>query len=625
MSTIDALDVDQAGLLSDATLSALQLRLQPFTTAPTEGEWFNDDINSEQLEDIKEALINGDDLLLVVGDDGAGKTTLLTQLGANSGLRIQCFSVKGSPRFSTRNLFAGMLEAFKRKPPDDLKLALDELIPCLQGMNNRNTLSAIVIDDADQVPEPELTRLLSAMLYMNSRDETLLRVALAARADIESRIPELLPEGADLPYSTLSIEPLDSERTAAYLGYRLNQAGLADEFPFNEAEVARIQEQSFGLPAAMHAAAADELNGRHGPVIHSLPPELVKRPAASLLHSKTGKLVLGLLAGLMIIGGLLMFLKPDPPSTDTAGTQSVEERSVDNQREAERLRTLAEEESARAIDNAQRQANENATAAEQAAATPLPANDAGGADTESAQAAQLESGANAGAVSSATKSAETGQTPNDTAADNNTTEAAATDESAAEPTASDVSAGEAAATDEATAEAATDVGADADTPAATSTTGTESATASDAATGSDSADAAADSPQAKPAPANDSMDMDTAAAVETEESAAPPASSKLESANWILVQLPDQYTVQLSASTDLKSVEEFLARNDLDPPNSIYSFKRKGVTWYALVHGLYPSINKARAAIEGMPKKARSNQPWIRAVSRVQKALKDQN
>lgn len=599
MSTIDALDVDQAGLLSDATLSALRLRQQPFTTAPAEGDWFSDDINSEQLEDIKEALINGDDLLLIVGDDGAGKSTILTQLGANSGLRIQCFSVKGSPRFSTRNLFAGMLEAFKRKPPDDLKLALDELIPCLQGMNNRNTLSAIVIDDADQVPEPELTRLLSAMLYMNSRDETLMRVALAARAEIEARIPELLPEGADLPYSTLSIEPLGNGRTAAYLGYRLNQAGLADESPFSEADITRIQEQSFGLPAAMHAAAADELNGRYGPVIQSLPPELVSRPTENFLHSKAGKLVLGMIAGLMIIGGLLMFLQPGPSSTDTAGAPSVEERSVDNQRETERLRLLAEEESARAIAGAQQQAN-----------------DAGGADSESALAAGPESGANAGAESSVTESAEAGQTQSDTDVDHNTAEAAATNESTAE-----------AATDDPAAEAATDGQADTDKATVDSATGTESAietaTVTDAAAGGESNGAAADSPQGEPAPTDESSA--NAAAEQPEQPAAPPAGSKLESANWILVQSPDQYTVQLSASRDLKSVETFLDRNDLDPPNSIYSFKRKGVTWYALVHGLYPSINEARAAIEGMPKKARSNQPWIRAISRVQKAVRDQN
>ena len=62
-------------------------------------------------------------------------------------------------------------------------------------------------------------------------------------------------------------------------------------------------------------------------------PELVSRPTESFLHSKAGKLVLGLIAGMMIIGGLLMFLKPGPSSTDTAGAPSVEERSVDNRRE----------------------------------------------------------------------------------------------------------------------------------------------------------------------------------------------------------------------------------------------------------------------------------------------------
>jgi len=93
MSSFDALDVDHGGLLSDATLSALQLRQQPFTATAADGDAFSDDTTAEQLSDIKQALINGDDLLLILGEEGAGKSTLLSQLGANSGMRIQCFSV----------------------------------------------------------------------------------------------------------------------------------------------------------------------------------------------------------------------------------------------------------------------------------------------------------------------------------------------------------------------------------------------------------------------------------------------------------------------------------------------------------------------------------------------------
>ena len=193
MSSNEALDaresVSGSALLSDAALSALALREQPFAPGATDDDPFTDEVTAEQLADIRQALITGDDLLLILGEDGAGKSTLLSQLAANSGLRIQCFSVGGSPRFSTRNLFMGMLEAFKIEPPEDLKATLDELIPCLQAMIAGNKLCVVVLDDAEALAENELTTLLSGMLYINSRDESLLRIALSATPRVRGPHP----------------------------------------------------------------------------------------------------------------------------------------------------------------------------------------------------------------------------------------------------------------------------------------------------------------------------------------------------------------------------------------------------------------------------------------------------
>jgi len=144
MSANDALDHDHSGLLSDATMAAMQLHQQPFASSL---------LNAKAMDPGSE---DGEDL----GEKGAGKTTLLQQLNTQSGLRIQCFTVTGSERFSTLNLFSGMLEAFKISPPEKLKDVLDELIPCLQSMIARNTLSAIVLDDADKASNTELTQLL---------------------------------------------------------------------------------------------------------------------------------------------------------------------------------------------------------------------------------------------------------------------------------------------------------------------------------------------------------------------------------------------------------------------------------------------------------------------------------
>jgi len=336
MSANDALDHDHSGLLSDATMAALQLHQQPFASSVLdlkamdqggedgEDHSFIDTITEEQLADIKQAIITGDDLLLILGEKGAGKTTLLQQLNAQSGLRIQCFTVTGSERFSTLNLFSGMLDAFKIRPPEKLKDVLDELIPCLQSMIARNTLSAIVLDDADKASKTELTQLLSAMLYMNSQDETLLRVALSAPENFEELIPELLPEGADLPYSSLTIEGFSPRRAAAYLNYRLGLAGFNQEFPFTERDMASLVDHSGGLPAELHTLTADVLNEKYGRLELSTPTELLREEGTGFLQTRMGKLALGALATLLIIGGLLMFMPAGETPEPNATTQQLD-------------------------------------------------------------------------------------------------------------------------------------------------------------------------------------------------------------------------------------------------------------------------------------------------------------
>ena len=574
MSSFDALDVDHGGLLSDATLSALQLRQQPFTATAADGDNFSDDTTAEQLSDIKQALINGDDLLLILGEEGAGKSTLLSQLGANSGMRIQCFSVKGSQRFSTMNLFGGMLEAFKQKPAADLKDMLDQLIPCLQSMVAGNTLSAIVLDDADHVGESELTRLLSGMLYINSQDETLLRIALAAPSDFENHIPNLLPEGADLPYSSLTIDHLDPERATSYLDFRLNQAGYFEEFPFNDREVSSMVEQSQGLPTGLHMAAANLLNERHGAYVESIPPELLS-DGGGIMAGKGGKLLLGALAGALIIGGLVLFKKPGDDAEDNR-YRVVEQRKIDA--DANKISLVNE-----ARDSTADNASDTTGATGESTDNDVAGIDTTGNDSDASGDDEIN-----GAASSPAR--------NDDAdnADNNESEPASDNNSEANP------AGEQA-TDNSNA---TGAESGADTASSSTPAAEPSTSANQTETTTDDSDAIAE-----PAP-------------QTADSS---SNVVLESPNWILTQDASLFTVQMSASTEREVVEKFLQQNPLEPPNSVFSFDRDGTTWYALVHGLYPSIDAARAAVERLPPAALTNQPWIRAIGRIQRALRDQN
>jgi len=616
MSSIDNQNTNPAATLSDFAVSELQLSQQPFTTEPGSGESFVDGIAEAQLDDIKQALISGDDLLLILGPEGSGKSTLLNQLGAKSGQRIQCFSVHGSDRFSTANLFAGMLEAFKKQPPDDLKLMLDELIPCLQVMADHNTLGAVVLDDAHLIPESELTKLLSGMLYLNSSDETLLRVTLAAPTEFEERIPELLPEGADLPYSSLAIDAFDKVRSAAYLDFRLKQAGMTDNFPFDENEITAINEEAGGRPGLLHKVAAQHLNNRDSGFVSQLPPELEAREkkvaAGGGLFSKIGgtKLIAGALALAMILVGLF-WLKPNGNDVPDDRYKVVENKKLDTNN----LDTKNDAAELKAAENTVAENPAAATLAEEKPAELNQANQLGSAETSHNSADKTAT------IAVDTKAA-TAEAERQTKLDSQAEQQAKADKLAKEKLAA-----EQAKLAEQQAEEAKLAEQQAEQAKLAEQKAEQVELAKQKAEQIKLAEQQA--AQTKPIEqlaAEEQTPSAAAALAGNDESEAKTQTTlkNLESPNWILVQNPALFTVQMSASKDLESVEDFLARTGLEPPNSIFSFKRNGSTWYALVHGLYNNIEEARQDIEKMPERTRSNQPWIRAVGRIQTAMKEQ-
>ena len=569
MSLKDASDLAQSTLLSDATLAALDLPQQPFGPLDPNSNTFSDETTAEQLADVKQALITGDDLLLILGAEGSGKSVMLKQLGEHSGLRIQCFAVKGSERFSTMNLFAGLLEAFKHSPPEKLQDILDDLIPYLQTMVSRNTLSIIVLDDADNVSEGELTQLLSSMLYVNSQDETVLRVAMAAGPEFEERIPDLLPPGADLPYSSLMINGLNTVRATDFLDFRARQAGLIGEPMFSEVDVNDLVDQSEGLPGPLQVAAANALNDQYGPVRRDVGSDLVKGAGGAWLQSRFAKIAMGVLASLFILLGILMFLPGKSNEDSTRYKVTTQPVTLEDSADSE----------LQLVDNSSGSTN----------------NQSSSGSTNSGAASITLNGVetNAQLQDSATAVANSAQTAEEQAASTISAIADTEDNSAA--TTPIVIVPESGANSE------------------------SSSAASSTATAEESASAPAAEPEPAPAPTPEPSPS-TANVPDT------PVKGELESSSWILIQDRNRFTVQMSASRDRNSVVNFLnlhART-LPAPNSIYSFARNGSTWYALLHGLYDSIEDARAAVESMPPEALVNQPWIRSVGRVQDVLKDQ-
>jgi len=356
---------------------------------------------------------------------------------------------------------------------------------------------------------------------------------------------------------------MTSFRATDFLNFRMQQAGLRGDAPFSEDDVIGFVEDSGGLPGPLQVAAAASLNEQYGPVPFDSALTSTKAGAGgSWMHSRMGKIVMGIIASLLIVLGLLMFLPSRPSNENTRYTVSKTEPVK-----------LADTE-LKLVDGSD-SATSSSSSSSRSTVTVPPAATAkitlGGSETDETLTEISESDDTAKEVVASTEAA---VSPSDNESGRSSTEDSPAEDrqivivAEREPESDEVTVAE---------------------------------------------------PTATAAP------VSAATPVEAE-TAAEPRPGLLESSSWILLQDRELYTVQMSASRDRNSVVGFLNRHadTLSKPNSIYTFDRDGSTWYALLHGLYSSIDEARAEVETMPSSALTNQPWIRSVARVQDVLKAQ-
>jgi len=322
-----------------------------------------------------------------MGELGAGKSTLLKQLTQTSGHRLQYFSVKGGERYTTHNLFNGILDAWKLTPPAEFENSVKEMLQGLQASHERNSIIVLLLDDVDQIPARELNLLLASVQYFNTQ-EVLLHVLMSAEPEFESKIPDLLHEGMQIPYSSLTVDPLLASRAQPYIQLRLNQAGHFDEFPLSEKQINTIANDASGLPGRINFLSAETLNAVYTPFADNTGKK-------GLFGGKSvGRYLWGLIA-LALIGVGLLWKSPGSSDGQTTISEktplkSVQQNLADNS--ANSGSSPSSSANSTAVASSAGTANAESTAA---AVDSVAKNDAGNSDAEAIANEQTDTDASA--------------------------------------------------------------------------------------------------------------------------------------------------------------------------------------------------------------------------------------
>jgi hypothetical protein len=87
--------------------------------------------------------------------------------------------------------------------------------------------------------------------------------------------------------------------------------------------------------------------------------------------------------------------------------------------------------------------------------------------------------------------------------------------------------------------------------------------------------------------------------------------------SWLFGQPADFFTVQLVSSTDRSSVEDYVSKRKLQGKVEVFKTTRKGIDWWYILLGSYPTREAATEAVESM--NIKTNSVWIRRFGSLQK------
>lgn len=98
------------------------------------------------------------------------------------------------------------------------------------------------------------------------------------------------------------------------------------------------------------------------------------------------------------------------------------------------------------------------------------------------------------------------------------------------------------------------------------------------------------------------------------------ANKPMSFAEWLEVQNPKDYTIQVYSNHDPANVEQFVKDYQLENTQH-YAITVNGKKVHRLLWGTYENRARAQLAIKQLPEKLRQQKPWIRSLSAVNKEL----
>jgi len=241
-------------------LHYFKLAEDPFRNEPLQRFFFESSQQRQVLLRLDRAVRQAKGLCVLIGEVGSGKTMVVRQLLDN--LEEEMFEASMMVVLSGAADAAWMLARFGRllgidDPPKDREGLIAEIYDRLAIIREDGRHAVLIIDDAQALSSPDALSEVCGLLKLEYEDRRLLTLVLAGTpglADALARDP-VLSHRVD---AKLTLEPGDSDTTAAYIAHRLRCAG-GDPRIFDPGAVAALHQHGRGIPGLMNTLADNAL------------------------------------------------------------------------------------------------------------------------------------------------------------------------------------------------------------------------------------------------------------------------------------------------------------------------------------------------------------------------------
>jgi len=237
-------------------LAPYGLQTAPFPSQHDDRFLYLDANRQQQLEMLRELTGYNQLLLTVIGEWGIGKTSLKQRYINTAAPDWLISEINGHPMMDAEELLSTIAQGFGfidiPASPAELQ---NNLYQYLASLQHKDTIPVLVVDDAHELSQEAL----EALFYLSDAEASegnLLRTILFCEPSISVMLDSTAIEPLKQRIThSMKLTPFDEQQTAEYLRHRMAVAGLEGSSPFSPTEIKRIYNASEGIPEKINETA----------------------------------------------------------------------------------------------------------------------------------------------------------------------------------------------------------------------------------------------------------------------------------------------------------------------------------------------------------------------------------